>query len=240
MGCGGAGPRRGCAPGAAFCAGAGGAGRGAGGEAVRGCVRAPRCWRRDRMCSLPPRRPPCPVRLPARLRLQKSSSSASSEASETCQSVSECSSPTSVSAPDLPGHSGRDQVRPEGYAYAHIPHKRTSWAPYASAPHMLTSSLPPAGQGAQEGLGTHSALGALPSAVRSGAQGPPDPPASPSRTGPRPAPTSSPQAPRCSGGRTAWSSCETRSRAQPAGAPRAPVERRPRGPACPRPRSRPR
>ncbi|XP_010849151.1 PREDICTED: MTSS1-like protein, partial [Bison bison bison] len=36
-----------------------------------------------------------PRRLPARLRMQKSSSSASSEASETCQSVSECSSPTS-------------------------------------------------------------------------------------------------------------------------------------------------
>lgn len=199
----------------------------------------PTCWRCDRMCSLPPRLPPCPVRLPARLRLQKSSSSASSEASETCQSVSECSSPTSVSAPDLPGHSGRDQVRPEGYAYAHIPHKRNLLGTLCScSPHAHL--LPSAGQGAQEGLGSHSSLGALPSAVRSGAQGPPDPPASPSRTGPRPAPTSSPQAPRCSGGRTAWSSCETRSRARPAGAPRAPVERRPRGPACPPPQSQPR
>lgn len=104
----------------------------------------PTCWRRDRMCSLPPLLPPCPVRLPARLRMQKSSSSASSEASETCQSVSECSSPTSVSAPHLPGHSGRVQVRPEGYAYAPAPHKRNLLGtPCSRSPNAHL--LPPAG-----------------------------------------------------------------------------------------------
>uniref|UniRef100_A0A8C9W6N6 MTSS I-BAR domain containing 2 n=1 Tax=Scleropages formosus TaxID=113540 RepID=A0A8C9W6N6_SCLFO len=46
-------------------------------------------------------KPPSPM--PSDLTSQKSSSSASSEASETCQSVSECSSPTSVSDWSKPG-----------------------------------------------------------------------------------------------------------------------------------------
>ncbi|XP_015414271.1 PREDICTED: MTSS1-like protein [Myotis davidii] len=50
-------------------------------------------------------KPPSPM--PSDITSQKSSSSASSEASETCQSVSECGSPTSVSAPHLlPGWEG--------------------------------------------------------------------------------------------------------------------------------------
>ncbi|NXX00357.1 MTSS1 protein, partial [Larus smithsonianus] len=63
-------------------------------------------------------KPPSPM--PSDITSQKSSSSASSEASETCQSVSECSSPTSVSpcssAPRAVPH-------PPGVAFSHLgPH----------------------------------------------------------------------------------------------------------------------
>ncbi|KAF3817666.1 hypothetical protein GH733_012953 [Mirounga leonina] len=54
-------------------------------------------------------KPPSPM--PSDITSQKSSSSASSEASETCQSVSECSSPTSVSAPHLQWDAGRDWAK---------------------------------------------------------------------------------------------------------------------------------
>ncbi|XP_023379429.1 MTSS1-like protein [Pteropus vampyrus] len=57
-------------------------------------------------------KPPSPM--PSDITSQKSSSSASSEASETCQSVSECSSPTSVSVPHLLRVAGRGQAQPEG------------------------------------------------------------------------------------------------------------------------------
>lgn len=70
--------------------------------------------------------------------------------------------------------------------------------------------------------------------------GPPNTPVMVCRTGPRPALTSSPPAPPCNGGRTEWSSSETQSQARPAGAPWAPVERKPRDPACPLPLSQPR
>lgn len=63
--------------------------------------------------------------------------------------------------------------------------------------------------------------------------------APPLRTGPRQAPTNSPQAPACSGGRTGLSTPETQRQAWPAGAPWAPVGRRPHDPACPLPRSQP-
>ncbi|NXV32989.1 MTSSL protein, partial [Rissa tridactyla] len=60
-------------------------------------------------------KPPSPM--PSDITSQKSSSSASSEASETCQSVSECSSPTSVSpcsgAPRAVPH-------PPGVAFSHL------------------------------------------------------------------------------------------------------------------------
>uniref|UniRef100_A0A8C9SRG3 MTSS I-BAR domain containing 2 n=1 Tax=Scleropages formosus TaxID=113540 RepID=A0A8C9SRG3_SCLFO len=58
-------------------------------------------------------KPPSPM--PSDLTSQKSSSSASSEASETCQSVSECSSPTSVSVPFEP----QANLTPVGHAPQH-------------------------------------------------------------------------------------------------------------------------
>ncbi|NXV88053.1 MTSSL protein, partial [Calonectris borealis] len=60
-------------------------------------------------------KPPSPM--PSDITSQKSSSSASSEASETCQSVSECSSPTSVTPPrphPRPLHGAAPVARREG------------------------------------------------------------------------------------------------------------------------------
>ncbi|XP_078256730.1 protein MTSS 2 isoform X8 [Rhinoraja longicauda] len=62
-------------------------------------------------------KPPSPM--PSDITSQKSSSSASSEASETCQSVSECSSPTSF----MPG-----------YVYYHLPSECTSPTSFGSPP----------------------------------------------------------------------------------------------------------
>ncbi|NXO53813.1 MTSSL protein, partial [Aramus guarauna] len=57
-------------------------------------------------------KPPSPM--PSDITSQKSSSSASSEASETCQSVSECSSPTSVRVPPSAGQSVPGSTRSSG------------------------------------------------------------------------------------------------------------------------------
>ncbi|XP_059848499.1 protein MTSS 2 isoform X5 [Hypanus sabinus] len=62
-------------------------------------------------------KPPSPM--PSDITSQKSSSSASSEASETCQSVSECSSPTSF----MPG-----------YVHCHLPSECSSPALFSCAP----------------------------------------------------------------------------------------------------------
>ncbi|KFP19648.1 MTSS1-like, partial [Egretta garzetta] len=60
-------------------------------------------------------KPPSPM--PSDITSQKSSSSASSEASETCQSVSECSSPTSVSPCSTAGaRAGGGKVKPSAAA----------------------------------------------------------------------------------------------------------------------------
>ncbi|KAF1652780.1 MTSS1-like protein, partial [Eudyptes chrysocome] len=60
-------------------------------------------------------KPPSPM--PSDITSQKSSSSASSEASETCQSVSECSSPTSVSSCSAAGaRAGGEKVKPSAAA----------------------------------------------------------------------------------------------------------------------------
>ena len=154
MGCGGAGPRRGCALGAAFCAGAGGAGRGAGGEAVGGCVRPPSAGAVTR-CVLSlhaghPAPSACPLasacRSPPAPHPPRPRRPASPLASAAPR-------PRSV-PPTCPGTQGGTRFDQRDVRTHTYPTKETSWAPYASAPHMLTSSLPPAGQGAQEGLGT--------------------------------------------------------------------------------------
>ncbi|XP_078256731.1 protein MTSS 2 isoform X9 [Rhinoraja longicauda] len=77
-------------------------------------------------------KPPSPM--PSDITSQKSSSSASSEASETCQSVSECSSPTSVSSSSTAGvWSGGEKFMP-GYVYYHLPSECTSPTSFGSPP----------------------------------------------------------------------------------------------------------
>ncbi|XP_072374683.1 protein MTSS 2-like isoform X4 [Scyliorhinus torazame] len=77
-------------------------------------------------------KPPSPM--PSDITSQKSSSSASSEASETCQSVSECSSPTSVSSSSTAGvWSGGEKFMP-GFVYYHLPSECSSPAFSGSAP----------------------------------------------------------------------------------------------------------
>ncbi|XP_059848497.1 protein MTSS 2 isoform X3 [Hypanus sabinus] len=77
-------------------------------------------------------KPPSPM--PSDITSQKSSSSASSEASETCQSVSECSSPTSVSSSSTAGAwSGGEKFMP-GYVHCHLPSECSSPALFSCAP----------------------------------------------------------------------------------------------------------
>ncbi|KAG8441633.1 hypothetical protein GDO86_010715 [Hymenochirus boettgeri] len=80
---------------------------------------------------------------------QNSSSSASSEASETCQSVSECSSPTSVSSGSTMGAWASTDKLPSGLYHCNVSSDLTSAGPYchiplpASRPWALSSSTLP-------------------------------------------------------------------------------------------------
>lgn len=101
----------------------------------------PTCWRRDRMCSLPPLLPPCPVRLPLAfacrsppaprpLRPRRPASLLASAAPR----------PRSV-PPTCPGTRGGFRFDQRGMRTHPLRTKETFWAPPAAAPQTLTSSL---------------------------------------------------------------------------------------------------
>jgi len=185
-----------------------------------GCCWTPGWWLHfaDRLFSSPP--------APG---TQKSSSSASSEASETCQSVSECSSPTSVSLCSAGARGGGQKVKP------------------SSASPPLPLLCPPSHRGHVSRVGPPQRLGwfcrrivPAPAPLSAAAFPGVTPCRARCRTGPRPAPTTSRWSPPCSGARTAWSTCGKPRWARPPVGTRASALRTLPGPGCHRLRLPPR
>lgn len=193
----------GCALGAAFCAGARGAGRECGRGGRGGLVRGPPCWRRDRMCSLPP--PPAalpPSACPLAFACRSPPSSASSGASGGPASLlAGCSSPRPRSVPP-PARALR-----EGSEFDQRVCVRTRSAQKPSghpcSSEALTSSSPPCGIRSPGGAGGSQCPLCSALVAMSRAQGPPDACLT-LQDWARLAPMSSPQAPRAAAEGTAW------------------------------------